>query len=100
MRWIASLPKDRPHREHLDVGDRFARAMKPERVACLDEGFAGNDQLKANAVQTFKTKGVPAGLSHTLPRAMRWPRVRTMSKLPSRAGVAKMVSLNEFVAFT
>jgi adenine-specific DNA-methyltransferase len=23
---------------------------KPERVVCLDEGFAGNDQLKANAV--------------------------------------------------
>ncbi len=37
------------------------RAMaerQPERVVCLDEGFAGNDQLKANAVQTFKTKGV------------------------------------------
>lgn len=37
------------------------RAMaekKPERVVCLDEGFAGNDQLKTNAVQTFKDKGV------------------------------------------
>ena len=37
------------------------RAMaekKPERVVCLDEGFAGNDQLKANAAQLFKTKGV------------------------------------------
>jgi adenine-specific DNA-methyltransferase len=37
------------------------RAMaehKPERVVCLDNGFAGNDQLKANAVQIFKTKGV------------------------------------------
>ncbi len=37
------------------------RAMaerKPERVVCLDEGFSGNDQLKANAVQIFKTKGV------------------------------------------
>ena len=37
------------------------RAMaerKPERVVCLDEGFAENDQLKANAVQIFKTKGV------------------------------------------
>lgn len=37
------------------------RAMadkKPERVVCLDEGFAGNDQLKTNAVQTFKTKNV------------------------------------------
>ena len=32
--------------------------MKPERVVCLDEGFAANDQLKSNAVQTFKTKGV------------------------------------------
>jgi adenine-specific DNA-methyltransferase len=31
---------------------------KPERVVLLDEGFAGNDQLKANAVQTFKTKGI------------------------------------------
>ena len=31
---------------------------KPERVVCLDEGFVGNDQLKANAVQIFKTKGV------------------------------------------
>ena len=37
------------------------RAMaekKPDRVLCLDAGFAGNDQLKANAVQIFKTKGV------------------------------------------
>ena len=37
------------------------RAMaeeRPERVVCLDAGFAGNDQLKANAVQIFKTKGV------------------------------------------
>lgn len=37
------------------------RAMaeaQPERIVCLDEGFAGNDQLKANAVQIFKTKGV------------------------------------------
>lgn len=32
--------------------------MKPERVVCLDEGFAGNDQLKTNAVQTMKAKGV------------------------------------------
>lgn len=31
---------------------------KPERVVCLDEGFAGNDQLKANAVQIMKSKGV------------------------------------------
>lgn len=37
------------------------RAMadkKPERVVCLDQSFAGNDQLKANAVQIFRTKGV------------------------------------------
>jgi len=33
-------------------------ALKPERVVCIDEGFAGNDQLKTNAVQTMKTKGV------------------------------------------
>lgn len=32
--------------------------LKPERVVCLDEGFSGNDQLKANAVQIFKTKGI------------------------------------------
>jgi adenine-specific DNA-methyltransferase len=32
--------------------------LKPERVTLLDAGFAGNDQLKANAVQIFKTKGV------------------------------------------
>jgi adenine-specific DNA-methyltransferase len=30
---------------------------RPESVVCLDEGFAGNDQLKVNAVQSFKTKG-------------------------------------------
>ncbi len=29
-------------------------AMEPSRVICLDAGFQGNDQLKANAVQTFK----------------------------------------------
>ncbi|MCF7959887.1 MAG: site-specific DNA-methyltransferase [Pirellula sp.] len=37
---------------------RSIAELKPERVVFLDEGFAGNDQLKANAVQTFKTKGV------------------------------------------
>ena len=37
---------------------RAMAALKPERVVCLDSGFAGNDQLKANAVQIFKTKGV------------------------------------------
>jgi adenine-specific DNA-methyltransferase len=37
---------------------RAIAEKKPERVVCLDAGFAGNDQLKANAVQIFKTKGV------------------------------------------
>lgn len=37
---------------------RSMAEMKPQRVVCLDEGFAGNDQLKANAVQIFKNKGV------------------------------------------
>jgi adenine-specific DNA-methyltransferase len=32
--------------------------LKPERVVCLDEGFAGNDQLKTNAVLIMKAKGV------------------------------------------
>jgi len=32
--------------------------LKPERVVCLDEGFAGNDQLKTNAVLIMKSKGV------------------------------------------
>lgn len=32
--------------------------QKPERVVCLDQGFANNDQLKANAVQIFKSKGI------------------------------------------
>ncbi|GIX28747.1 MAG: DNA methylase N-4 [Burkholderiales bacterium] len=37
---------------------RAMAAEKPARVVCLDAGFAGIDQLKANAVQTFKTAGV------------------------------------------
>lgn len=37
---------------------RAIAEKKPERVICLDEGFAGNDQLKANAVQIFKTRGI------------------------------------------
>lgn len=32
--------------------------MKPSRVICLDKGFRNNDQLKTNAVQTMKSKGV------------------------------------------
>jgi adenine-specific DNA-methyltransferase len=37
---------------------RAMAELKPSRVVCLDAGFAGNDQLKVNAVQTFRTKGV------------------------------------------
>ena len=33
--------------------------MDPARVICLDVGFKGNDQLKANAVQTFKARAAP-----------------------------------------
>lgn len=39
---------------------RAMASQKPERVVCLDAGFDGNDQLKANAVQIFKTQGVPS----------------------------------------
>jgi adenine-specific DNA-methyltransferase len=35
--------------------DALAEA-EPLQVICLDEGFKGNDQLKANAVQTFKVR--------------------------------------------
>ena len=38
-----------------DVLDAMAD-MEPSRVICLDSGFQGNDQLKANAVQTFKAR--------------------------------------------
>ncbi len=33
----------------------------PRQVVCLDEGFNGNDQLKANAVQTFKARAQTEG---------------------------------------
>jgi adenine-specific DNA-methyltransferase len=39
---------------------RAMAALKPKRVVCLDAGFKGNDQLKANAVQIFKTRGIPS----------------------------------------
>ena len=35
--------------------DALAEA-NPLQVICLDEGFKGNDQMKANAVQTFKAR--------------------------------------------
>jgi|SRR5215469_6884574 len=37
---------------------RAIAERKPERVILLDEGFAANDQLKTNAVQIMKSKGV------------------------------------------
>lgn len=33
-------------------------AMKPSSIVYLDRGFAGNDQLKANAAKRFATAGV------------------------------------------
>lgn len=38
-----------------ELVDALAEA-EPLQVICLDEGFKGNDQLKANAVQTFKAR--------------------------------------------
>jgi len=37
---------------------RAIAERKPSHVVCLDEGFAGNDQLKTNAVLIMKSKGV------------------------------------------
>lgn len=37
---------------------RAMAELKPQRVICLDLGFAGNDQLKTNAVQIFKNKEI------------------------------------------
>ncbi len=37
---------------------RAMAELKPQRVVCLDLGFAGNDQLKTNAVQIFKNKEI------------------------------------------
>jgi adenine-specific DNA-methyltransferase len=42
---------------------RAIAELAPERIVCLDEGFSSNDQLKANAVQTFKAKGIPKFLT-------------------------------------
>lgn len=41
----------------LDVIRALAK-QGPERVVCLDEGFAQDDQLKANAAQVFRTRGI------------------------------------------
>lgn len=36
-------------RELTSEAIRVMAPMQPERVVCLDQGFAGNNQLKANA---------------------------------------------------
>ena len=41
--------EDEITRELIDA----VAAAKPDQFICLDQGFQGNDQLKANAVQTF-----------------------------------------------
>jgi hypothetical protein len=44
---------------YLNVDEiRGVAAMQPARAVCRDAGFSGNDQLKTNAVQTFRAKGV------------------------------------------
>lgn len=50
---LICLDKQLTHEAIKAIAER-----KPERVVCLDEGFAGNDQLKANAVLIMKAKGV------------------------------------------
>ncbi len=43
---------------HEVIKAMAGREPRPERVVCLDAGFAENDQLKVNAVETMKVKGV------------------------------------------
>jgi len=43
---------------HCLIKAMAERDPGPERIVCLDAGFAGNDQLKTNAVQTMKARGV------------------------------------------
>ncbi len=43
-----------------ELVDKLAEA-NPLQVICLDEGFNGNDQLKANAVQAFKARAQAEG---------------------------------------
>jgi len=50
---LICLDRDLTHELIKAMGD-----LHPQRVVCLDEGFAGNDQLKTNAVQTMKARGV------------------------------------------
>lgn len=43
-------------KEIIDALADLAEKNDAARVVCLDAGFRGNDQLKANAVQTFKSR--------------------------------------------
>lgn len=43
-------------KEVLDALAALAEETHVARVVCLDAGFQGNDQLKTNAVQTFKSR--------------------------------------------
>lgn len=43
-------------KEIIDALADLAEEKNAARVVCLDAGFQGNDQLKTNAVQTFKSR--------------------------------------------
>ena len=43
-------------KEIIDALADLAEDKETARVVCLDAGFQGNDQLKTNAVQTFKSR--------------------------------------------
>ncbi|MGA1809470.1 site-specific DNA-methyltransferase [Sphingobium sp. WW5] len=43
-------------KEIIDALADLAEEKEAARVVCLDVGFQGNDQLKTNAVQTFKSR--------------------------------------------
>lgn len=43
-------------KEIIDALADLAEEKDAARVVCLDAGFQGNDQLKANALQTFKSR--------------------------------------------
>lgn len=44
------------NKDIIDALADLAEEKDAARVVCLDAGFRGNDQLKANAVQTFKSR--------------------------------------------
>ena len=56
---------------HEIIKAMASREPRPERVVCLDVGFAGNDQLKVNTVETMKVR------RHELPQVSEIPNGRT-----------------------